>query len=118
MKTHAGMTSFARVGLELDPGAGEAASVVFAANDPNPSEGRSAPDSAPTWWAAARRGVEAALERVDGASGRIRVTLVQGTLVDTTPDAIECAAALAACEILGLPTPSISTNRPWTLEWP
>jgi hypothetical protein len=118
MKTHAGVTSFARVGLELDPDAGEGVSVVFAATDPNPSDGRSDPESAPTWWAAARRGVEAALERADGMSGRVRITLVQGSLVDTSPDAIECAAALATCEVFGLPSPSVSPSRPWTLEWP
>jgi hypothetical protein len=113
--------SFAKVTLSFEEDE-EPLRVEIAANiEADRDKGIHSPDQVPDWFEAALRGAREALVHVSSDArprcGRLLVTRVIGTVVDTQPDAVEVAAGMAACLLLapGWPLPAISPTRPWRI---
>jgi hypothetical protein len=104
LRVREGITSFALVAVELDPG--EAESLVrLRLGDPDEDAGEVSASSEPGWCGAAERGARRALDRFSGqlSSRRCSVTITKivGSPIDTREDAVEVAAAIATTRALG-----------------
>lgn len=74
----------------------------------------------PEWTAAVISGVQKGIEYfhtigIGGEYGNIIVEAIIGNLLDTTPDALECAAFVVLCDLLipQHPLPPLSATPPW-----
>jgi hypothetical protein len=70
------------------------------------------------WRDAAMHGVLEALESLGELAIQISVHHVLGVVVDTTVNAVACAAALATFEALGYEQPSVLERPPWSIIEP
>jgi hypothetical protein len=100
LQTKAGRTRFARVEVTVTPGGDSVAVVNDLPEKTAPGSGELARGLDPSWETAALDGIREALGRASrngtpGTGCRVDLVRVIGSLVDTTPDAIRCAAALA-----------------------
>jgi len=124
--TKAGRTRFARVEVMITLG-GDTLEVTNNLPDKaDPRSGAMARGFDPLWEEAALEGIREALDRTGhegtpGAGCHAALTGLVGALVDTTPDAVRCAAGLAAWRALGLdgpePEPTFD-GRLWSLHFP
>ena len=118
LKTHAGVTAFARVRVKFtpDPDSGRARVQLALAEQPDRDNGEVDVRTAPDWCRAALEGVTTAFSILgDVPPGVVAITLVQGSVVDTTVDAVSCAAGLAAAQLFGRDPIPISDVPPWHL---
>ena len=118
LKTLGGRTSFARVRVtaeQIGPESNNtpASAAVTVSDDAAASE---PPRLRAEWCGAAAAACAELLRRYPDAAGlRLRVEAVDGTVIDTTEDAVWCAAffaAWAAC-FPGREPPPMSAERPW-----
>lgn len=118
LKTSAGVTAFARVEVEFRSDATHRQVEVrlALAHEPKRDDGEVNEQTAPDWCRAAVVGVNTALSILaDVAPGTILITRIQGTVVDTTEDAVACAAGLATARAFGRVQLAISDRPPWKL---
>ena len=123
LRTHQGVTSFARLVLEAVPSSSdEEARFEIRPSAPTPGSGEVLPSEEPAWFDAAQEGVELALERLAAANistkeFRIVLRKLITSPVDTSPDAVRCAACLATYELIAPDhePPEISQDRPWRI---
>lgn len=114
-RTRGGVTSFAAVSIKRNRRSpGNPGQVVLRLGPTQPGWGEVDRLSWPEWCAAAVQGAEAALLGL-GLTDSVAITRIKGSPVDTTPDAIECAAGLAVARLFGQTEPEVSLDRPWRI---
>jgi hypothetical protein len=125
LQVKAGRTHFARAWVEALPfrSCTEIENALPEVTEPGSGEVNR--HSEPSWVEAALEGMTAAgaaacSRHEPGGGFRLRLIRLLGTVVDTTPDVVRCAAALAAWEAMNLaapPEPQFD-GREWTLAFP
>jgi hypothetical protein len=126
LRTRAGRTYFAKVGLEVQPGA-ETMEVVDALPEHVDADaGEVNRHSASAWVAAALDGIWATLAYAQqvgvlAAPCRVQIDQLVGSPVDTREDVVHCAAGLAVWDAVGAPSPGPEENfdgQEWSLVFP
>ena len=126
LRVRGGICYFAQVRVEVYPG-----HAPLEVEDQLPEQvdaeiGEVNRQTAPTWVPAALEGIratvaEAAARGTLPSGGKVALTRLVGSFVDTRDDVVRCAAILAAWEGLGLPEPSpevVFDGQAWTVRWP